>query len=171
IAALYYYRPLWLTNDFGENWKETDSGCEQWAAMDISSDGKYIVLADFGAIKYYPENKSAIHISKDSGKTWECKEIDGIQCLYDVAISNDGKKIIVGSNRVMDPFMISFNSGESWEAISKPDFVNQDWPSFNSVFSASGTRIVAMEKGYSIWTSDDYGVTWVERIRGEGGQI
>jgi len=87
-----------------------------------------------------------------------------------IAITNNGEKILISFSETDDPFILSKDAGITWEEIPTPEKENTDWPLYTQVFSNSGSRIVAMERSYSVWTSDDFGQTWVKRLAGEGAE-
>ena len=85
-----------------------------------------------------------------------------------MAITNDGQKIVVSNFYLDDPFLFSEDFGSTWVSIPPPVKENTDYPGFTHVFSNSGNRIVSRENEYSIWTTDDFGQTWIKRLQGLG---
>jgi photosystem II stability/assembly factor-like uncharacterized protein len=166
VAVLHYYKPLKLSDDGGETWREVSSGTGQWQHMAMSPNGTEIALLDFGTIKYGDEAKFGLYISVDAGDTWTMKAVEGIRAANHVSMTDDGAQLLVSGNTVDAPFLLSMDSGETWNEIPTPDKQNPDWPQYITVFSNDDARIVAMERTQSVWTSEDFGETWEKRLEG-----
>jgi len=112
----YNTTTLWISRDYGQNWKDVivSGGCSssQVVGFDMSYDGHYMVaLVDCGSSNY------SITVSRDYGQTWEVVYSSVVAISLRVAISGNGKYIIVspimvgGFNRYQ---LRSDNYGKDW---------------------------------------------------------
>lgn len=159
---------LLLSHDGGETWVEaTGDGVDIAGSVqdvDISADGTDIALSIYDYNN--EEDKNKVYISTDGGTSWEIKTVDGMNRLNSIAITGNGKVLVSGDED--DPFLLSEDYGNTWQEIPAPPWSRVLlFPTYTLVFSNSGDRIVAMENGFSIWTSDDYGQTWIKRLYAE----
>jgi len=181
IAALNNGKALNISDDSGATWTESESGVECWADMDMSANGQVLALLDLGTglegYETIDENgdttaaaKFDVNISYDGGETWQVITVEGIQNATAISITDDGSRILVSGINTYDPLMLSEDHGATWEEINTLEKENPNWPQYTHVFSNSGKRIVAMERSYSVWTSDDSGNTWIKRLEGNGAE-
>jgi photosystem II stability/assembly factor-like uncharacterized protein len=117
----------------------------------VSADGTKIFIAM--ASNSVP--KASIFVSSDWGATWTLTGFPSVDVSanYAVACSADGTKIIAASAN--QPIFYSTNGGVNCFTSSAP---NLQWKSVAS--SSDGRRIVAAETS-SVYSSDDFGATWI----------
>ena len=159
------------SDDSGASWSNAGTK-SYWARVASSSDGVKLVAVE----RLNPSARlGSIFTSADSGLTWRRQEGAPVAMWSGVASSSNGSHLVavqfsVGSKQPGYIFTSS-DSGFSWH---QSDI---DWAFWAAVASSSdGSKIVAvqeaMERAYPtdlgcIWTSGDYGQTWV-RQRGAG---
>lgn len=123
-------------------------------------DGKYIVVIS----QYTTEipYKFLLSISKDSGKSWKDKIIDGNAISFDM--SEDGKTMVVLMNNLATDYdiLISKDYGNTWRKITF-----EDRTSYTSMYSGvsvsnDGEWILAPNYNHS-YLSKDGGVTFQKR--------
>jgi hypothetical protein len=127
--------------------KSTVAGV-RWLEMNSSSNGQYLIG---GA------NEGDVYTSADGGGSWKKHEL-GIGRWWGAAISNDGKRMLASSNVGV---YFSDNSGDTWTPVNLPE---GNWTRITS--SADGTRLAIVDyavNGY-LYTSNDSGMTWTQRI-------
>ena len=155
---------VYVSSDYGVNWKE--GGYLGWSSERIamSADGRYQTVIG---------SNGQIYVSSNSGDDWSPK-INTQNFLYTIVMSSDGKyQTITGKDKIY----ISTNWGESWSETNS-GFALSIY-SFSHVASAngqyqsviSGTKIEYLAYFYGleglyrgrIYTSKDSGKTWTAR--------
>jgi VCBS repeat-containing protein len=115
-----------------------------------------------------------IYTSNDSGVTWNARityQPSGFSG-NSIVLSADGTKMAAWTGRVTDPIYTSTDSGVTWTARNQI----LSWPSTPYAWShsgdamtsltssADGTKLAAVVMGGYIYTSNDWGVTWTQRM-------
>jgi VCBS repeat-containing protein len=110
--------------------------------------------------------------SNDSGVTWNARITDQNRNWNSIVLSADGTKMAAWTGRVTDPIYTSTDSGVTWTARNQI----LSWPSTPYAWShsgdaqtsltssADGTKLAAVVMGGYIYTSNDWGVTWTQRM-------
>ncbi len=140
-----------------QDWKLTSAPTNWWSALACSADGTKVMAAG---------NPSSIYLSSDSGITWT-RSGAPLTNWVSVACSADATHIIAGASSLSGYpswgiIYLSTDSGATWTRATAP---STNWSSVAS--SADGTRLLAVSLGTyplragMIYTSSDYGSTWV----------
>jgi hypothetical protein len=128
--------------NIGEVWtpKETN---RVWRAVAMSSDGKYQTAV---------VSSGQIYISRDYGNTWTAK--DSNRAWYSIAMSSDGKYQTAGLDS-NGQIYISSDYGNTWSN------TGIDCNSSEISMSSDGKYQTVAAPGLGIYTSQNYGQTWV----------
>jgi len=147
---------IYISNDSGETWVQTDAPTNDWSAISCSADGLKLVAAAV----------DGIYTSANSGTTWTQTSAATNYSWACVASSADGVRLIASTYE--GPVFISPDSGATW--VPTP-VVSEDWP-VSCACSADGSRLVATgtidtngdgDVVPIVFTSSDFGVTWSQR--------
>ena len=162
LVAVQNY--IYTSADYGRTWIQhtnPSSSAINWFGVASSSDGSKLLAADHLA----GYNFGYIYTSADFGVTWTLRSnyVGGSpEGWQSVASSSDGSTLVAVANSSYGGFMIiSTNYGASWEqrAFGLPKLPD-NWMSVAS--SSDGSKLVAASF-HSIYTSRDYGVTWIQQ--------
>lgn len=98
----------------------------------------------------------------DFGKTWNKKLIDFKRNWEEIAISEDGKKIIAteGPGGVY----ISTTAGETWTNKTVDENPNSFFYGNSVASSSDGTKLITASYPGHVYTSSNSGETWIKRI-------
>lgn len=139
---------IYISTDSGANWtQQTSAGLKTWDSICCSSD----------FTKIYATNKDDGYLtySTNSGSTWTSidKSFSNYQGL--LKCSSDGTKII-NFETIVGPgsLKISTDSGSNWSTIHA---------SAGLFCCSSDCSTIYFNKGRSIYTSYDYGATWIQK--------
>jgi hypothetical protein len=158
---------LFSTTDSGGAWKAR-LGAGYWIDLDVSSDGSKIILAPGDLQSPELKKLSTASIVNDV-ITWKERSGPGEQTWGAVAISGNGQTMLAGAKNGV--LWISRNGGDSWtQGLAD---ASRKW---NSVAMSKDGKVMAAgtEEAFGpaptytpipgkMWTSNDFGVTWVER--------
>jgi hypothetical protein len=139
LAATIFNGTIYYSTNSGSSWLPSGAPSKKWEALSMSADGTKIVAA---------ANNDTIYALTNLGGTWTPTgaSIDTWQSL---AGSADESRLVASSG---SGTFVSSNSGANWTpgtAIS------------GQVTSSSDGSKLAVFNGYQIYTSSDYGNTWV----------
>jgi hypothetical protein len=134
-----------------------------WATVRASADGTIVAASTVGA-----SPADYIWISRDGGATWTSSSSAGLSSTtgraWGLAMSSDGQRIVAINGRSAGTVYTSSDAGQTWTLLS----LNVPY-SRGVVSSYDGQRVVIVQglvlptgTGY-IFTSTDFGATWVER--------
>ncbi len=149
-------RKIWKTTDAGATWEVLPNApSKAWGAIATSGDGTIVVALAWSG------SDQLIYRSIDSGNTWTL-DLTSTQQLFDIAITNDGNTVVVGSAAGI---LKSIDGGASYNPTANPLANTQfstynDWRSID--ISADGMKIVAVSPYRSIQKSTDGGISWTE---------
>jgi photosystem II stability/assembly factor-like uncharacterized protein len=178
--------PIYTSKDSGETWEKTSAPNAYWGSVASSADGSKLLAA--GSSLYRSENsgetwekvgptnylsevassadgmklfattRDGVFTSGDGGSSWE-KSSGVTNWCTAIACSADGSKVAMielRSNDVYSRVLHSNDSGRTWirSGLEDPPF----WSSVAS--SADGSRLVVVGQDGSVYTSEDYGVSW-----------
>ena len=153
---------IWTSSDSGNTWTRRDSaGQDEWITVASSSDGTKLFAGPFSQVP--------MHISNDSGVTWQHNTgIYRSESWHSVTSSADGTKLAVSTwTGSPDYLFTSSDSGNTWTpnmALGK-----HKWEGYDIVTSsADGIKIAAAEFGGYIYVSNDSGNTWTPQTDGIG---
>ncbi len=167
IAAVKGDGHVWTSTDSGANWTDNFAGTayqDRFFDVDCSADGSKLVTA-----RYY----GYVWISTDWGATWT--QSGNRDYWKSIAISDDGSKIVVGSetgyNSTVD---VSTNGGTSFSHRTPSPLIgtNSYW---GMAISGDGSTIFASDRyfvgvgndGY-LWKSTDNGASWSQEAGTNG---
>ena len=153
-------KDIYISNDYGATWNKVfDSGnCQIFVVVRVM--GRYQSMISSG---------DGIYRSTDYGQTW-IQHTDVDSDIYNsiqsfptagISISHDGKYQIV----VCEAIYLSNDYGETWNTTTIINDVNREYDDHNWVacdISSDGKYISATEVTGEIYTSQDYGVTWLK---------
>ena len=124
-----------------------------WVSIASSSDGTKWVAVNENS---FYGNK--VLRSTDSGATWT--ELGLNTSVHKIASSSDGTKLAVTTD---NHIWTSADSGNNWtEQTNSPSGL------YEIASSSDGSKLVACKWNGYICTSDDYGVSWVQRYESKG---
>lgn len=158
---------IWISQDAGETWiQRSGAGLAKWISVASSSDGsKLFAAADNGYL----------YSSVDNGASWTIITTWGKAKWISVASSGDGMTLVAATCSgllhdnpawvVKGCIVISKDGGHSWKITRAPP---GDYTCV--ACSADGTFVVAVSLDGVPITSNDAGVTWVERTYAQRGQ-
>lgn len=144
---------LWASTDFGQNWglSAGQSGID-WRGLAMSGDGSVMVAAAYS---------DGVLTSPDQGITWTPKVDVKLGIIEAVTVSTDGSLVAVVASGAL---WMSADQGQHWTYCSG---IPRHSGTRSLACSSDGSRLVVADYAYqqigSIWTSQDRGVTWVER--------
>lgn len=153
-------KDIYISNDYGATWNLVfDSGnCQIFVVVRVM--GRYQSIISSG---------DGIYRSTDFGQTWT-QHTDVDSDIYNsiqtfptagISISHDGKYQIV----VCEAIYLSSDYGETWNTTTVINDANRDYDDRNWVacdISSDGKYVSATEVTGEIYTSQDYGVTWLK---------
>lgn len=155
INSTGFYSPgnLWTSTDSGQKWGlRTGKSAIDWRGLTMSGDGSFVAAA---------AGASGVLTSLDQGGTWSPRMDVQLGNVEVLTMSIDGSLMVaVAGGRVWT----STDQGQRWTCCSS---LPRHSGSRSVACSSDGSRLVAVDYAYqqmgSIWTSQDRGVTWVER--------
>jgi BNR/Asp-box repeat len=141
------------SSDGGATWVEMASmESRYWMSVDTSADGQVVFAT--GSVYVGGAFQSAVFKSVDSGDTWSTViafDSSSPSLMYgDVSVSEDGQKVVVGSNSGV---MYSSNQGATWTSIWSGD-------ARGVAISGDGSVIMVQEFYVGIHKSTDSGSSW-----------
>jgi len=165
--------------DSGMTWNTgTDSVGQNWRSLTASSDGMRL-LAGTGTVSHYtgqPDQATGdLWQSIDGGETWQDLTItsnllgNGLRIWSSVASSANGTHLVAGE--MGGKVWLSSDSGATWT----PSGFNGDWLSITS--NGDGSHLAAivstgpdsLNMSSSVYTSSDYGITWIKNPIAQSG--
>jgi hypothetical protein len=133
-----------------------------WSAIVSSADGSELA-ATLNVPNYYgaPLGGGLIYISTNSGASWAVNAVSAPGLYFSaIQISQDGTRLTAIANRNGGvggaQLYYSMDSGTYWVEASAP---STNWSILTT--SADGSRLAAAENGGLIYSSPDFGDTWV----------
>ncbi len=133
--------PVRVSSDYGATWT-LKTGTQSGFGIAMSSDGKYMLTADF-------------FLSSDYGASWaRPQSISG----YDAAMSSSGQYMLFAGN---PNIKVSLDSGASWtDKVAAP--INTYWTA--AAVSSNGKYQSVCMRGTKkkVYYSSDYGIAWTE---------
>lgn len=147
---------IYGSNNSGTDWTQQNSGVHNWAAIASSSDGAKLVAAD--------NSSGLIYVSANSGTTWEATTAPAMEWNSVVSSSNGVHLAAITFRNLNPPYRagsiwVSNDSGVTWTQSDAPD---QNWQSIAG--SSDGRYLVAGSFNGNIYTSSNYGTTWVASL-------
>ncbi len=95
IVATVRNGPIFVSGDQGATWVRTNAASKQWAAVASSNAG--LLIACTGT-----DNQDYIHFSHDFGVTWERQDGAGAHGWSDLALSEDGSRVVASAVDLKD---------------------------------------------------------------------
>lgn len=145
VAAVAKRSNIFLSADQGATWKELRSletsrgeidGDLNWQSLDMSSDGKTIVVAEEGK---RATDKGSIYISTNGGEKWTAGKNTDAKWV-DAVVSGDGKHVYAISKRRSELVLFHSEDGcSSWTELTSAG--GKDWTSIDS--SPDGSKLIA----------------------------
>jgi photosystem II stability/assembly factor-like uncharacterized protein len=146
-------RAIFISDDYGQTWRETFNGGTSRIFVNISLNGQYQTVVSCG---------DTVYLSSDYGNTWT--PIESESDLYfsvegfptaGVAISYTGRYQTI----VTEEIYISSDYGYTWTNVSPQNgFDDRNWMSV--AMASDGKYQTAIENGGEIYVSNDYGNIW-----------
>ncbi|MGD1089017.1 MAG: hypothetical protein ABR955_09890 [Verrucomicrobiota bacterium] len=148
LIAAVYGGGIYVSEDSGTTWTETNSTTGTWRSVACSSNGNKLFAALYGG-GIYTNSATGWGIGgSTSGLNW-----------YSVACSSDGTKLVAAAYG--SGIYTSSNSGATWAAT---DAAAKNW--FSVASSANGSNLVAVVDGGGIYTSENAGTSWAQQTTG-----
>ena len=170
-------------SDDGTLWSPFSIGINAWNSIQTSIDGKYMIAG---------QSYGYLYISVNSGETWKTSNQNQYQNWNDVAISDDGNKMMAISRTYLfvssdqgstwpnsyptqNPRFIAISSNGMIVAIGRSDSIcistndgssciSSNYGSYSSVaMSKDGSRIMVTQTSGYLLISIDGGNTWVQQ--------
>ncbi len=138
---------LFTSSDSGMTWTQRESA-RNWTSVASSSDGTKLVAV---------ARADQIFTSKDSGATWVAR--DSARLWRSVSSSSDGTRLAaaVYSSSNDSWIYLSSDSGATW--VPRANDTSRYWQSVG--MSGNGSKLVASSYQGTVYTSDDFGASWV----------
>jgi arabinogalactan oligomer/maltooligosaccharide transport system permease protein len=162
VAAVAKRSCVFLSADQGSNWKELRTlptakgdvdGDLNWESLDMSADGKTIVVAEEGR---RATDKGSVYISADGGSKWVAAKNTDSKWLQAV-VSADGKHVYAVARRRSDRVLFhSEDAGSSWNELTSAGI--KEWTSLS--VSSDGSKVLVSAKDDNVYRSDDFGKKW-----------
>jgi hypothetical protein len=157
LAAASTNGPVYVSTNFGGAWQLSKAPTNDWSAIASSADGAKLVAVSGSYLGVGP-----IYTSTDGGLNWSSNSTPR-RAWSCVACSADATRLVAGA-KVYDahgqgfpgPLFTSTNSGGSWQSNNVPPAY---WQSV--ACSADGLKLVAGTSDGGIYTSTDFGATWL----------
>lgn len=144
---------MYHSYDSGVTWAPDTDSSRSYRYLATSADGAKVVGVVFNGF---------IYTSTDSGLTFTARMTDMTRPWVTVSSSADGVHLVAASgNSVSGEVWISADSGVTWTQTTPPDGAAHDFRGIAA--SASGSKVVLGAQTGKIYTSTDYGATWVDR--------
>jgi len=144
---------MYHSYDSGVTWAPDTDSSRSYRYLATSADGTKVVGVVFNGF---------IYTSTDSGLTFTARMTDMTRPWVTVSSSADGVHLVAASgNSVSGEVWISADSGVTWTQTTPPDGAAHDFRGIAA--SASGSKVVLGAQTGKIYTSTDYGATWVDR--------
>jgi photosystem II stability/assembly factor-like uncharacterized protein len=160
---------VFISSDYGINWIQSDTHFyEPFTDLTISASGKYQLISG-----------EQIHTSKDHGRSWRSKELNGqIDC---VSISSNGKIAILSSDEIYISLIEDNYIQECGSDVFTPldqSLFATSWSSLENEYSGEYKLSASVSGKYqsicfnsgSIIRSDDFGVSFTSSIIDEPKQ-
>jgi len=152
--------PIFISTNSGVNWTVATGAPTNglWETVACSADGSKMIAAGGGGLSFvFP-----IYTSSDMGATWVSNNAP-VANWQSVASSADGTRL-VAADYLDGVIYTSTNSGAVWtQATNAP---SEHW--FSVALSADGTKLASVADGAlldiggtNIYTSPDFGTTWI----------
>jgi len=144
---------IYTSQDYGNNWSPSQIGTvnQNWYSIASSASGQFLVASvQFGGI----------YTSKDYGASWSITTAPSGPCWLSVASSASGQFLVAGIYQGA-PSVGSIYTNNNYGDGQWTRQASSPASSVRSVASsASGQFLVACVAGGTIYTSNDYGITW-----------
>jgi hypothetical protein len=144
---------IFTSTNFGATWMSNSAPVEPWYRLACSADGSRLVALGGGLIDVSP-----IFVSTDSGNTWTPANAP-ITNWVSVAASANGSNWVAAVEQQPSGGTIytSTDGGFNWTLMTNAP--NIEWISVAS--SADGSKIAAANPLGPLYTSADFGLTWI----------
>jgi hypothetical protein len=166
IAAAVQTGDIYSSIDGGNTWTADNVdtiNSHYWAGLSMSSDGSKLVASDYYVVGP-PASTGNIYTSSDGGSTWTADSTivttySARYCTYTTMSSNGARFGTVNSGSFQ--IYVYIYDGASW--------INSDVDSltphqFSCITSSSdGKNLAVGAQTNYIYTSTDYGATWIQR--------
>lgn len=144
---------LCSSTNFGVNWVTNEFSFGRWSRAACSADGRIVYIG----------STNSLYVSTNYGRSWMVVSVPG-HTLSAIATSADGIKLVGTDGSAI---LVSTNSGFIWTKTSAPTNAPLSTPWTSVAMSADGSHMVSVagNSAYSmtgpIYTSSDFGLTWV----------
>ena len=143
--------PLYLSNNYGTTFNESDSGSDYFNCICINSDGKYQYGGTTGGLLYSSSNW---------GANWSSTTIVNDSSIKCICCNASGSNLCIGTydlNTSIGTLQISKDYGTSFTDVS-PN--NNQWN--RCVISGSGQYLMAfnLDETTNLYESSDFGSSW-----------
>ena len=154
--------PVYFSTNYGATWSDAGAPYYAWVIAAASADGNTLAVGSASIVGGW------IFISTNRGTTWTPANVGNSQ-WRGIASSADGQKLVVvgstGGHFNGSSVATSTNGGVTWVSADETGSAHL-WQSVAS--SAEGTKLVA-GTAFGIYTSRDFGVTWIPASATVGG--
>jgi hypothetical protein len=168
LGAADFISGVWLSDDSGATWNLANLPSQGgWTALAMSKDGNRIIAARYTESVAFahsdPPNPGLIYISSDSGKSWVTNSLSAHNWVS-AACSADGRVIAITA-AIFDyntdaqypgQLFVSTNYGGSWFS---DETMLENWAALTC--SADGSTLLAGTVSSSIYSSTNFGATWL----------
>jgi len=141
---------LYTSSDYGANWRVTGDQYN-WKYVSVSSSGQYQSAIAYNGTAYY------IYVSSDYGTTWS-ENFDYIPRLNGISVSASGQYQTACADN-SGSIRFSNDYGLSW--ILAPGTLGREWKCVSVSSSGQYQTACTYNGDNNIYTSSDYGNTWV----------
>ncbi len=152
---------IFISTDAGDSWSNVSpAGTDDWSDIVVSGDGTTIAAVTVAS--------GDVYISENGGTDWTTSAFDsGASSGKNIAISDNGEKILVGGENTMNIYthlFISGNGGGDWTEIDPNS--EDEIHSMSPAMSADGSTIAVATTGYdaggndAIFISENDGTGW-----------
>lgn len=150
LAACVYGGYVYTSSDSGASWTQRNSS-RNWQRITLSADGTKGVACVYGGY---------IYTSTDSGANWtERQPYTGtVKNWSDVAISNDGQKILAANYTSSAYLSLSTDGGATWANNKANTYA---WRC--AAMSSDGTRMIAGAVNSYLYFCVNSGTTWTSQ--------
>ncbi len=160
------YTSLYCSTDSGATWAAVPNSSPEATSISASADGSRLVAISYGSILW---GVGPLCLSTNWADSWECPS--GGANWTSITLSADGSKILAASTAVtrleVPAFLFgSTDGGQTWAGHPPPGYYVPELtvnPGPHMLWLASSAQgsFAAAAYGVGIYTSADFGVTWV----------
>ena len=169
---------IYISANGGADWTmSTNAPSLPWSCIAMSADGSKLAACAFS---FYSPEPTNIYTSTNFGADWITNTVvASIGAIprgwISIASSADGSRLLAasGGDGYLGELFISTNSGTTWAVTATNILSNGSLPWIWVASSADGSRLAALANGVGdfgdngIWTSTNYGATWVSATNTE----